>query len=85
MVRFLDTWKLDTFKGTHKSRFRFAARHDNADTNYHERERQGLRDEFESQQDGWKAVYDATDPEQEPLPGRWAAELTGIRALCTLR
>ncbi|CAM9954291.1 unnamed protein product, partial [Ectocarpus fasciculatus] len=45
----------------------------------------GLRDEFESQQDGWKAVYDATDPEQEPLPGRWAAELTGIRALCTLR
>eukprot|EP00903_Cladosiphon_okamuranus_P016611 g15323.t1 len=45
----------------------------------------GLREEFESQQDEWKAVYDSTEPEKEPFPGRWAAELTGIRALCTLR
>ena len=45
----------------------------------------GLREEFESQQDEWKAVYDSTEPEKEPFPGRWAAELTGIRSLCTLR
>lgn len=46
---------------------------------------QGLREEFESQQDGWKAVYDSTDPEQETFPGRWEKELQGIRALCILR
>ncbi|CAM9229232.1 unnamed protein product [Discosporangium mesarthrocarpum] len=46
---------------------------------------QGLREEFESQQDEWKDVYDSFTPEKEPLPGEWHERLGGIRLLCVLR
>ncbi|CAM9368513.1 unnamed protein product [Chrysoparadoxa australica] len=45
----------------------------------------GLSKEFCELQDGWKAMYESTSPEKEPLPGHWAEDLQGIRFLCCLR
>lgn len=45
----------------------------------------GLREEFVSLEPYWKAIYDSTEPHQQPLPGQWESKLTGIQRICALR
>ena len=44
----------------------------------------GLRDNFEPLKKQWKAVYDASAPQDSALPGPWE-KLQGLRRLCVLR
>lgn len=45
----------------------------------------GLREEFAGLEPAWKAIYDSTEPHQQPLPGQWDARLKGIQRICALR
>ena len=44
----------------------------------------GLREHVDRTPHQWRSLYDSTDPQEEPLPGRWD-KLTGLKRLCLLR
>ena len=44
----------------------------------------GLREHVDRTPHQWRTLYDSTDPQDEPLPGRWD-KLTGLKRLCLLR
>jgi dynein heavy chain len=44
----------------------------------------GLREHVDRTPHQWRTLYDSTDPQEEPLPGRWD-KLEGLKRLCILR
>ena len=45
----------------------------------------GINSTFASQLDGWKAIYDSTQPHLEPLPGQWDKKLSVFQKILVLR
>ena len=45
----------------------------------------GFRQDFSSNSDKWKEIYDAPNPQAQPFAGRWEKQLSGLQRLCTLR
>jgi dynein heavy chain len=45
----------------------------------------GLREEFEEMDAGWKKVYDSSMAHKEDIPGHWAADLSRFQKLLVLR
>eukprot|EP00040_Diaphanoeca_grandis_P037866 m.251032 g.251032 ORF g.251032 m.251032 type:complete len:4203 (+) comp33890_c0_seq2:91-12699(+) len=41
--------------------------------------------DFNTQVDGWRAIFDSNDPHKENYPGRWGAELDSFQKLLVMR
>ena len=45
----------------------------------------GLADDFESDLEEWKKVYDSVHPHREVLPGIWGEKVTGLSHMVIIR
>ncbi len=45
----------------------------------------GLHSHVAANEQGWRTVYEAPEPQRTPLPGSWASSLTRFEKLCLLR